>query len=71
MRYVDGVDVHNRSELQMLPLLIDVRTASAIANVSDRYIRELCEKGVVRAKRLGKAWRIDRDNFLEYLGLNE
>lgn len=71
MKYMEGVNVHDRSELQMLPLFIRVKTAGEIANVSDRYVRELCSQEVVRSKKFGREWRVDRDSWLEYLGLSE
>lgn len=72
MKYCEGVNVHDRSELKNLPLFIKTDTAAAIANVCDKYIRNMCINGEIKARKVGnKSWRVDRDAFLDYLGMNE
>lgn len=52
-------------------LMITPREAASIAGVSTRTITRLCEKGSIRAAKLGSSWRINRAAFLQCLGLAE
>lgn len=64
---------HERAYLepQELPPLITVKQAEATGAGSARKLRELCESGTLKAKKLGTDWRINRDFFLSYFGLAE
>jgi len=52
-----------------LPILIDANQAGAIANMSSKFIRDKCRDGSIKAVKCGRSWRINRDAFLEWLGL--
>lgn len=56
-------------DLKSLPLLLPIETAKGIPGVSDRYIRKLCEDGTVKAVKMGRVWRVNRDSLLEFCGL--
>ena len=56
-------------DLKTLPLMLDVETARQIPGCSDRYMRDMCEKKKVKAVKLGRVWRINRDSLLEFCGL--
>lgn len=43
---------------RMLSLLLNVRQAVELLNVSERHFTVLCGKGEIRAVRMGTAWRI-------------
>ena len=57
------------TDLKTLPLLLDIETAKRIPGCSDRYIRKLCEDGTIRAVKMGRVWRVNRDSLLEFCGL--
>lgn len=50
--------------------LMTPREAAEIAGVSERHIRKLCERGELRAVKLGKAWRVNRAAFLALCGID-
>ena len=52
-----------------LPLMLSCEQAAEVACVSRKHIRNLLASGELRGTRLGRAWRIPRDAFLEFLGL--
>ena len=56
-------------DLKTLPLMLDVETARQVPGCSDRYMRTLCESGQVRAVKLGRVWRVNRDRRAEVCGL--
>lgn len=56
-------------DLKTLPLMLTIETAKNIPGCSDRYMRTLCESGQVRAVKLGRVWRVNRDSLLEFCGL--
>ena len=53
-----------------LPLALNVRQAAALLNVTERTITRLCVAGQLPAARVGRAWRLDRDELREFLQKN-
>lgn len=52
-----------------MPQLMTPRQAAAVLNVSGRHVLRLCERGELRAVKLGKVWRINRDALAKSCGL--
>ena len=52
-----------------LPIMLDANTCAAIVGTSAKCIRDRCAKGDIRAVKIGRVWRIERDSFLAQLGL--
>lgn len=52
-----------------LPVLINVRTAAEIGGFSEKFVRDQLRRGQIRGRKIGKAWRIDRDAYLGQLGI--
>lgn len=52
-----------------LALLIDANQAARIASTSAKCIRDRCKDGTIKAVKVGRVWRINRDEFLKQLGL--
>lgn len=57
--------------LERYPQFISPGQACEIANIDLRCMHGLCERGEVRAFKIGRQWRIDRDAFLAKLGIVE
>lgn len=56
-------------DLKSLPLLLNIETASSIPQISDRQMRKWCEDGTVKAVKMGRVWRVNRDSLLAFCGL--
>lgn len=54
-----------------LPLMLDPEQCASIASTSSKFIRDRCQDGTIKAVKCGRVWRINRDAFLEQLGLKE
>lgn len=52
-----------------LPVLLTVRTAARIGGFSEKFIRDMLTRGKVPGVKVGGAWRINRDCYLQLLGL--
>lgn len=63
MRYTDYKEQY--------PQFIKPEQACEIANIDLRCMHGLCERGEVRAFKVGRQWRIERDAFLAKLGICE
>ena len=50
--------------------LIGTREAARLIGCSQKHARELCERGEVKAVRLGKCWHVNRAALVEQLGLS-
>ena len=46
---------------------ITVRTASEISGYNQQYLRRLLRENILKSKRLGQLWLIERNGFVEYL----
>ena len=63
---VDQLKSHHR-----IPALLDTRQAASLLNVSERTVTRLCSRGKIRARRVGRLWRINRDALLSAVGLTD
>ena len=48
---------------------LDAKQCADIAGISARYVYKLCEKGEIKAVRIGNVWRINKTAFMEKMGL--
>jgi len=48
---------------------ITVRTAAEISGYNQQYLRRLLRGNVLKSKRLGQLWLIERNGFIDYLTL--
>lgn len=53
-----------------LPLLLTVKQAADLLNVSTQHVRDLCANGKIKSVKVGSAWRIGRDALLEQFEIN-
>ena len=59
----------NQTEIESLPLLLDVKTAAKLANVTPKHLYNLLNNGTIKGCKIGHACRINRDSFLAFIGL--
>jgi excisionase family DNA binding protein len=57
------------AQLDELPIRLRTDTAAGIANCAPRTMRNLCAAGKVKATKVGRDWRIDRDSLLRFCAL--
>ncbi len=43
--------------------------AAYLLNCSEKHVRDLCERGDIKAVKLGKLWHINRADLYERLGI--
>jgi excisionase family DNA binding protein len=58
------------SDPRTLPLLLTVRQAAELLNVSEKHVTVLCRRGEIKAARVGSTWRIGRDALLTQYGIS-
>ena len=58
-------------EVRALPALLEPKDATEIANVNLRQMYRMCQRGDVKAVKLGSLWRVNRDSLLAVCGLAE
>ena len=46
---------------------ITVRTAAEFSGYNQQYLRRLLRENILKSKRLGQLWLIERKGFVEYL----
>lgn len=50
--------------------LITVHEAAGLCGVSERHITRMCTLGEIKAVKLGRIWRINRESLFSLLGLD-
>lgn len=63
-------DMIGRDATQSARPLVDSKIAASTLGVSPRTVTRLCERGEIKAVKVGAQWRINRDALLEFAGLN-
>lgn len=56
-------------ETSSLKPLITTKEAEALGIGRERTVRQMCERGAIRATKVGSTWRIPRDPLLKQFGL--
>lgn len=67
--HVQNATPTSMGDLKSLPLLLNIEAASNIPQISDRQMRKWCEDGTIKAVKMGRVWRVNRDSLLEFCGL--
>lgn len=52
-----------------LPPVLSTHEAAQVLRVCDSMAGKLCRSGKLRAVKVGKNWRVNRDALLEFAGL--
>lgn len=52
-----------------LPPILSTHEAAQALRVCDSMAGKLCRSGKLRAVKVGKNWRVNRDSLLEFAGL--
>lgn len=54
--------MHEQEKRQeVLPQLMSVSQAADVLGVSQRHVARLCERGKIKAVKIGRLWRVNRD----------
>lgn len=57
------------SSLDGLPYMLNIEMVAGLTGLNYETIKRLCQKGVIKANKIGREWRITQDEFLN-IGLN-
>lgn len=49
-----------------LPAMFDIALASILTGFEPRYLRQLCRAGKFPAFKIGRDWRIDKADFINW-----
>lgn len=52
------------------PPMMDTKEAAFLLNCSVKHVRDMCERGELKAVRVGKLWRINRAQVYELAGID-
>ena len=68
-KYTKTEPITSTDRLESLPLLLIVRQAAEVGGWSEKHVRDQLAKGHIRGCKLGQSWRVNRDEFLQQVGL--
>lgn len=52
-----------------LPELLNTSQAAEVLQVTPRMVSAMCTSGKLKAVRVGRLWRVNRDALLDFAGL--
>lgn len=53
------------SSLEGLPYLLTLEMVAGLTGFNYETIKKYCQKGIIKARKIGREWRISQDDFLE------
>lgn len=54
---------------EALPELLNTSQAAEVLQVTPRMVSAMCSSGKLKAVRVGRLWRVNRDALYEFAGL--
>ena len=64
------VDMGNTvKDKETLPELLSTAQTAEVLQVTPRMVSAMCSSGKLKAVRVGKLWRVNRDALFEFAGL--
>lgn len=52
------------SSLDNLPYYLNLEMVAGLTGLSYETVKKYCQKGVIKACKIGKEWRVSQDDFL-------
>ena len=52
------------SSLECLPYMLTLEMVAGLTGFNYETIKKYCQKGVIKARKIGREWRISQDDFL-------
>ena len=56
------------SNWENVPLLLTIKQASELLQISETRLRDLARLEILPAKKLGRSWRINKNDLQDFLG---
>lgn len=53
-----------------VPVIVDTAMVCQLLGMSDATVKRLCASGELPARKIGKMWRINRDDLKRYMGVS-
>ena len=52
------------SSVENLPYYLDLNMVSGLTGLSYDTVKKYCQKGIIKACKIGREWRVSQDDFL-------
>ena len=52
------------SSVENLPYYHDLNMVSGLTGLSYETVKKYCQKGIIKACKIGREWRVSQDDFL-------
>ena len=59
----------DRTRADKMPELMSARQAAEVLQVTPRMVTAMCSSGKLKAVRVGRLWRVNRDALFDFAGL--
>lgn len=53
------------SSLDGLPYMLTLEMVAGLTGFNYETVKKYCQKGIIKARKIGREWRISQDDFLE------
>lgn len=61
---VNAIKKNYISSLEGLPYMLTIEMVSGLTGLNYETIKRHCQKGIIKANKIGREWRITQDEFL-------
>lgn len=51
--------------LDNLPYMMNLDMVSALTGFNYETVKRYCQKGIIKARKIGREWRVTKDDFLQ------
>ncbi|MGN0546070.1 MAG: helix-turn-helix domain-containing protein [Acutalibacteraceae bacterium] len=52
------------SSVENLPYYLDLNMVAGLTGLSYETVKKYCQKGIIKACKIGREWRVSQDDFL-------
>ena len=53
------------SNLEGLPYMLTLEMGAGLTSFNYETVKKYCQKGIIKARKIGREWRISQDDFLK------
>ncbi len=61
---VNAIKKNYISSLEGLPYMLTIEMVAGLTGLNYETIKRHCQKGIIKANKIGREWRITQDEFL-------
>lgn len=62
---INAIKRKHISSLEGLPYMLTLEMVAGLTGFNYETVKKYCQKGIIKARKIGREWRISQDDFLK------